>query len=71
MLLPRVLALLNLGLSVSAFAFEINHQSPLLVTKDDPDFPVPGDNPLEFCASPADYLLEIDNVDLSPNPPAA
>ncbi|CAI6337456.1 unnamed protein product [Periconia digitata] len=33
------------------------------------DFKVPGDNPLNFCADPKDDLLEIENVDLSPNPP--
>ncbi|KAJ5172726.1 MD-2-related lipid-recognition [Penicillium capsulatum] len=33
------------------------------------DFPVAGENPLSFCANPADHLLEIDRVDLSPNPP--
>ena len=34
-------------------------------------FPVPGDNPLLYCAKPADNILEIENVDLSPNPPSA
>ncbi|KAJ5805131.1 hypothetical protein N7474_011018 [Penicillium riverlandense] len=33
------------------------------------DFPVKGDNPLMYCTSPANYLLQIDQVDLSPNPP--
>ncbi|KAL4807056.1 Phosphatidylglycerol/phosphatidylinositol transfer protein [Aspergillus unguis] len=33
--------------------------------------PVSGNNPLEFCADPAGDLLEIKNVDLSPNPPKA
>lgn len=33
------------------------------------DFKVPGDNPLYFCADPKDYLLDLENVDLSPNPP--
>lgn len=33
------------------------------------DFKVPGDNPLYFCADPKDYLLDIENVDLEPNPP--
>lgn len=35
------------------------------------EFPVPGDNPLLFCAKPSDNILEIEKVDLSPNPPAA
>lgn len=34
-------------------------------------FPVPGDNPLNFCVKPVDQILEIESVDLSPNPPAA
>jgi len=33
--------------------------------------PIPGDNPLFYCGSPAAYLLDIDYVDLSPNPPQA
>ncbi|KAF2748601.1 phosphatidylglycerol/phosphatidylinositol transfer protein precursor [Sporormia fimetaria CBS 119925] len=33
------------------------------------DFKVPGDNPLHFCGNPKDDLLEIEKVDLSPNPP--
>lgn len=35
------------------------------------EFPVPGDNPLLFCAAPKDNILTIDKVDLSPNPPSA
>lgn len=35
------------------------------------EFPVPGDNPLLFCAAPKDNILEIEKVDLSPNPPSA
>lgn len=33
------------------------------------DYKVPGDNPLYFCADPKDDILEIEKVDLSPNPP--
>ena len=32
-------------------------------------YKVPGDNPLYFCGDPADDLLKIEKVDLSPNPP--
>jgi len=32
---------------------------------------VPGDNPLQHCQDPKDDILEISNVDLSPNPPKA
>ena len=34
-------------------------------------FPVPGDNPLLYCAKPDKPILEIESVDLSPNPPTA
>jgi len=32
---------------------------------------VPGENPLEFCEESKDYILDIKNVDLDPNPPEA
>ena len=32
-------------------------------------FKVPGDNPLYFCEDPKNYILDLENVDLSPNPP--
>ena len=32
---------------------------------------VPGDNPMVFCQDTSDYILTIDYVDLSPNPPIA
>ena len=32
---------------------------------------VPGENPLQHCENPKDDLLEIQSVDLSPNPPKA
>lgn len=32
---------------------------------------VPGENPLLFCSNPPTDILEIDSVDLSPNPPEA
>ncbi|PWY73588.1 putative ML domain protein [Aspergillus heteromorphus CBS 117.55] len=35
----------------------------------DAQFPVSGDNPLEYCNDPSEYTLQIDHVDLSPNPP--
>jgi len=35
------------------------------------DFEVPGENPLVHCSDPADDILTIDSVDLSPNPPQA
>lgn len=30
---------------------------------------VPGNNPLEYCQDSSKYLIEIDSVDLIPNPP--
>ncbi|KAJ5273231.1 hypothetical protein N7478_008356 [Penicillium angulare] len=45
-------------------------QATLRVNTDDKP-KVPGDNPLNYCKSPSDYVLQIDNVDLDPNPPAA
>lgn len=36
---------------------------------DEQEFPVPGDQPLLFCKDPKDYILEVHNVDLVPNPP--
>ena len=30
---------------------------------------VEGENPLEYCSDPSGYLLQIEKVDLSPNPP--
>lgn len=35
----------------------------------DANYPVPGDQPLNFCQDPSDYILEVHNVDLVPNPP--
>jgi len=32
---------------------------------------VPGENPLLFCSDPPTDILEIDSIDLSPNPPEA
>jgi hypothetical protein len=40
-----------------------------LKTNDNEKFPVNGDNPLQYCAKPDSYKLEIESVDLAPNPP--
>jgi len=69
MLLPRIIALCALSLSASAFSLNINTEQHPIAIKD--DLSVPGENPLEYCSDPSDYLLEIDNVDLDPNPPQA
>jgi len=33
------------------------------------EYAVPGENPLLYCGDPADDILKIEKVDLSPNPP--
>lgn len=42
-------------------------QSPIKTA--DKNFPVDGDNPLTYCSDPSNNILEIQSVDLSPNPP--
>jgi hypothetical protein len=55
----------------SAAAFSLFDPSQVSLKTDDPKFPVEGDNPLSYCADPASYRLEIESVDLTPNPPLA
>ncbi|KAI9839223.1 MAG: Phosphatidylglycerol/phosphatidylinositol transfer protein [Sarea resinae] len=43
----------------------------LHILDDDTDLRVPGDSPLEFCQKTTDDILEIDHVNLDPNPPQA
>lgn len=33
------------------------------------DTDVPGENPLKHCADPKDDILDLESVDISPNPP--
>ena len=61
------LALVSL-LSASAFAGSIFGNT---INVSEEPLPVPGENPLLYCASPADYILTLDHVDLNPNPPTA
>lgn len=42
-----------------------NFQTPIQAENE----AVKGDNPLEYCNDPSSYLLQIDHVDLTPNPP--
>lgn len=72
----RFSTLSTLALAGSAAALSLNlggssksNQVPL--TLDEDPFPIPGDNPLLYCADPKDYILQVDHVDLSPNPPEA
>jgi hypothetical protein len=73
MLGPSFVGLLALSSVASAgfFSNSFNDGQVSIQTTDDRTNPVAGENPLEFCASPDDYLLTIDSVDLSPNPPVA
>lgn len=52
-----------------ALAISINVPSSSDASTLDADFPVPGSQPLNFCKDPKDYILEVHNVDLVPNPP--
>ncbi|KIW55773.1 hypothetical protein PV05_04500 [Exophiala xenobiotica] len=61
-----ILSLLTASVASSRSLFGATNQNALV---DEPQFPVPGKNPLNFCADPKDYILEVDYVDLSPNPP--
>lgn len=56
---------LVLSTLVASKSFFSSNQQPLV----DDSLSVPGDNPLEFCSDPSDFILTIDNVDLDPNPP--
>jgi hypothetical protein len=69
MLLTRVVPLLAFTLSASARSsfFGGNTQQTLNADK----LQVPGENPLKFCDPPYDYILDIRQVDLTPNPPEA
>jgi hypothetical protein len=71
MRLQSLIGLLALTGSSTASFFTSGESDQVKIKADDRTNPVKGDNPLEFCAPPADYLLEIDSVDLSPNPPEA
>jgi len=64
-LLGLVLSLLT-ATAVSSRSLFGGSQDALV---DEPKHTVPGKNPLDFCADPKDYILSIDYVDLSPNPP--
>ncbi|KAJ5320000.1 hypothetical protein PENANT_c051G00492 [Penicillium antarcticum] len=55
----------------NAAAFSLFDPSQVSLKTDEPKFPVEGDNPLNYCADPASYRLEIESVDLTPNPPQA
>lgn len=60
------LLLSPLALAAPPLPFHDTSQIPL---DTDGDLKVPGVNPLMYCADPAENLLTIEKVDLSPNPP--
>ena len=62
-LLPLLAATLATSSILPGFATK----SQAIISSD--DLSVPGKNPLIFCADPTSYVLTIDHVDLSPNPP--
>lgn len=64
MKLLATLLLPILATSLSLGTYSSSDQTAL-----DADFPVPGDQPLNFCKDPKDYILEVHHVDLIPNPP--
>ncbi|KAK5075467.1 Phosphatidylglycerol/phosphatidylinositol transfer protein [Lithohypha guttulata] len=52
-------------LLASALSFPSSSDRKVL----DDQHKVPGSQPLTFCKDPADYILDVHNVDLIPNPP--
>ena len=54
--------LLASAISIGAAASSVH------ALEDDP-LKVPGEQPLYFCQDPKDYILKVENVVLSPNPP--
>ncbi|KAL8890805.1 MAG: hypothetical protein Q9215_002109 [Flavoplaca cf. flavocitrina] len=66
MKLSLSVAPLLLSTLVASKSFLFGSQQQPLV---DDSLSVPGNNPLEFCADPTNYILAIDHVDLDPNPP--
>ncbi|EXJ58371.1 hypothetical protein A1O7_05796 [Cladophialophora yegresii CBS 114405] len=61
-----LLSLLSAASAASSRSLFGGSQNALV---DEDKFSVPGKNPLNFCADPKDYILSVDYVDLSPNPP--
>ncbi|KAJ5554905.1 MD-2-related lipid-recognition [Penicillium sp. DV-2018c] len=53
----------------NAAAFSLFDPTQTSLKTNDEKFPVKGDNPLQYCAKPDSYKLEIESVDLAPNPP--
>ncbi|KAF7163153.1 hypothetical protein CNMCM5623_008223 [Aspergillus felis] len=60
-----LLCLAPLSASARSISFFDSAQAPITAES----FPVKGNNPLEYCSDPSGNVLEIESVDLSPNPP--
>lgn len=56
-------------ISATSFPSAFDPSQASLRAEPDEKLQIPGDNPLEFCQDPSHYLVEIENVDLTPNPP--
>ncbi len=75
MKLPLSILSLLLSLSVATqgrslpFLGGSSTQQSLRDVRKADSLPVPGDSPLRYCEDPANNILEIDHVNLDPNPP--
>lgn len=56
-------------LATSASARSSLFGSSIEVAPYDDALNVPGDNPLQHCQDPKDDILDLESVDLDPNPP--
>ena len=65
LLAPLLLA----SVTVARSAWVAPNKGNQVAIKD--EFNVPGENPLEFCGDPSSYNLDLESVDLYPNPPKA
>jgi hypothetical protein len=54
-------------LSFASLSYSLQRQVQLPVAPND-SLDVPGNNPLVFCEDPKDYILDIDHIDVEPDP---
>ena len=66
MKIQGLLLVVSLATSTVAAIFD---SSTGLSPSSDETFKVPGDNPLEHCQDPKHDILDLESVDLDPNPP--
>ena len=66
--MKSIVALVSLFFSFSATANTLSFRSGDQTILDE-KYTVPGNNPMSFCQEPSEYVLHIDHVDLTPNPP--